>query len=78
MNNNQNKSLEFTLAGNLGNMIGQQALQVAHLQVALKEKNEELTQKDNLIAELKHQVESLQKRGGVNGKRQTGTKHQQN
>ena len=34
---NQNKDLEFTLAGNLGNMIGQQALQVAHLQVALKE-----------------------------------------
>lgn len=78
MNNNQNKSLEFTLAGNLGNMIGQQALQVAHLQVALKEKNEEVKQKDNLIAELKHQVESLQKRGGVNGERQAGTKHQQN
>lgn len=59
-------------------MIGQQALQIAHLQIALKEKNEELTQKDNLIAELKHQVESLQKRGGVNGERQAGTKHQQN
>lgn len=76
--NNQGKNLEYTLAGNLGNMIGQQALQIAHLQIALKEKNEELTQKDNLIAELKHQVESLQKRGGVNGERQAGTKHQQN
>ena len=76
--NNQGKNLEYTLAGNLGNMIGQQALQIAHLQIALKEKNEELTQKDNLIAELKHQVESLQKRGGVNGERQAGTKHQKN
>lgn len=76
--NNQGKNLEYTLAGNLGNMIGQQALQIAHLQIALKEKNEELTQKDDLIAELKHQVESLQKRGGVNGEQQAGTKHQQN
>ena len=76
MNNNQNKSLEFTLAGNLGNMIGQQALQVAHLQVALKEKNEEVKQKDNLIAELKHQIESLQKRGGVDDNRQIRIKHQ--
>ncbi|MCT3533427.1 hypothetical protein [Lactobacillus crispatus] len=76
--NNQGKNLEYTLAGNLGNMIGQQALQIAHLQIALKEKNEELTQKDDLIAELKHQVESLQKRGGVNDERQAGTKHQQN
>lgn len=75
---NQGKDFEYTLAGNLGNMIGQQALQIAHLQIALKEKNEELTQKDNLIAELKHQVESLQKRDGVNGDRQAGTKHQQN
>ena len=78
MNNNQNKRLEFTLAGNLGNMIGQQALQIAHLQVALKQKNEEAKQKDNLIAELKHQIESLQKRGGVDDNRQISTKHQQN
>ncbi|WP_297952690.1 hypothetical protein [uncultured Lactobacillus sp.] len=75
---NQDKDFEYTLAGNLGNMIGQQALQIAHLQIALKRKDEELAQKDNLIAELKHQVESLQKRGGVNGERQAGTKHQQN
>ncbi|MDU6120489.1 MAG: hypothetical protein E6643_02085 [Lactobacillus crispatus] len=76
--NNQGKNLEYTLAGNLGNMIGQQALQIAHLQIALKRKDEEATKKDNLIAELKHQIESLQKRGGVNGERQAGTKHQQN
>ena len=76
--NNQGKNLEYTLSGNLGNMIGQQALQIAHLQIALKRKDEEATQKDNLIAELKHQIESLQKRGGVNGERQAGTKHQQN
>ena len=75
---NQSKDFEYTLAGNLGNMIGQQALQIAHLQVALKEKNEETKQKDNLIAELKHQIESLQKRGGVDDKRQISTKHQQN
>lgn len=75
---NQGKDFEYTLAGNLGNMIGQQALQIAHLQVALKEKNEEVKQKDNLIAELKHQIESLQKRGGVDDKRQISTKHQQN
>lgn len=35
---NQGKDFEYTLAGNLGNMIGQQALQIAHLQIALKKK----------------------------------------
>ena len=75
---NQGKDFEYTLAGNLVIMIGKQSLQVSNLQVSLKEKNEEVKQKDNLIAELKHQIESLQKRGGVDDKRQISTKHQQN
>lgn len=74
---NQDQNIEYVLAGNLSNMIGQQALQVTHLQIALKRKDEELKQKDNLIAELKHQVNSLRGEGGAGDKRSISITGQQ-
>ena len=74
---NQDKDFEYTLAGNLGNMIGQQALQIAHLQVALKQKNDEITNCKAQNAELKHQLEKLRGRDAQHDKRSISITGQQ-
>lgn len=53
--------LALSIAGNMGNMVGQLSLQVANLQI-------ENQQKDNLIAELQNQIAALRKED-ANGKR---------
>ena len=43
MENNQNTEVEYTLAGNMGNTIGQLSLQIANLQVTIRHQNDEIT-----------------------------------
>lgn len=67
--------VEYTVAGNMGNMIAQLSLQVAKLQTVVQQKNAEIENNQNTIVELHHQIDSL--RGGKkSAKRQTNIKHQ--
>lgn len=68
MENNQNSEVEYTLAGNMGNQIGQLSLQVANLQVTVREQNNIITNYKTQNAELKHQLEKLRGRD-TRGKR---------
>lgn len=66
--------VEYAVAGNMGNMIGQLSLQVAKLQTVVRQKNAEIEKSQNTIAELNHQIDGL--RGGdKSGKRQISIKH---
>lgn len=65
-----NSRVEYTVAGNMGNMIAQLSLQVANLQTALQQKNKENDQLRAEAAELKHQIDNLRGREN-NGKRPT-------
>lgn len=69
--------VEYTIAGNMGNMIGQLSLQVAKLQTVVKLKNEEIEKNQNTIAELNHQIDRL-RGGGNSAKRQISAKRKQN
>lgn len=55
-------NVEYTVAGNMGNMIGQLSLQVAKLQTAVQQKNAEIEKNQNTIAELNHQIDGLRKK----------------
>ena len=69
--------IEYTIAGNMGNMIGQLSLQIATLQTAVQQKNAEIEKNQNVIAELNHQIDGL--RGGdSSAKRQISTRCKQN
>lgn len=63
-----NSRVEYTVAGNMGNMIAQLSLQVANLQTALRQKNKENDELRAEAAELKHQIDNLRGRES-NGKR---------
>lgn len=54
--------VEYTVAGNMGNMIAQLSLQVAKLQTVVQQKNTEIENNQNTIAELHHQIDSLRKK----------------
>ena len=67
-----NSRVEYTVAGNMGNMIAQLSLQVANLQTALQQKNKENDKLRAEAAELKHQIDNLRGRES-NGKRPART-----
>ena len=69
MENNQNTEVEYTLAGNMGNTIGQLSLQIANLQVAIRHQNDEITNYKAQNAELQHQLEKLRGRDAQHDKR---------
>lgn len=54
-----NSRVEYTVAGNMGNMIAQLSLQVANLQTTLQQKNKEVDQYKAENAELRHQIDGL-------------------
>ena len=66
---NKNSRVEYTVAGNMGNMIAQLSLQVANLQTTLQQKNKEVDQYKAENAELRHQIDKL--RGENIGTRST-------
>lgn len=70
-----NSRVEYTVAGNMGNMIAQLSLQVANLQTALQQKNKENDQLRAETAELKHQIDNLRGRES-NGKRSARSSNQ--
>ncbi|CDI58605.1 hypothetical protein VKX94_01995 [Lactobacillus helveticus] len=51
--------VEYTVAGNMGNMIGQLSLQIAQLQTVVQQKNAEIEKNQNIIAELQQQIKGL-------------------
>lgn len=56
-----NSRVEYTIAGNMGNMIAQLSLQVANLQTALQQKNEEITKLKAENDKLKIENQALKK-----------------
>lgn len=64
-----NTQVEYTVAGNMGNMIGQLSLQIANLQVTIRHQNDEITNYKAQNAELKHQLEKLRGRDAQHDKR---------
>lgn len=71
-----NSRVEYTVAGNMGNMIAQLSLQVANLQTTLQQKNKEVDQYKAENAELRHQIDGL--RGENIGKRSARPTNKQN
>lgn len=71
-----NSRVEYTVAGNMGNMIAQLSLQVANLQITLQQKNKEVDQYKAENAELRHQIDGL--RGENIGKRPARPTNKQN
>ncbi len=51
--------IEYTVAGNMGNMIAQLSLQIAQLQTVVQQKNAEIEKNQNIIAELQQQIKGL-------------------
>ena len=77
MEKNQNTEVEYTLAGNMGNTIGQLSLQIANLQVTIHHQNDEITNYKAQNAELKHQLEKLRGRDAQHDKRSISITGQQ-
>lgn len=69
---NEQNRLPFTLAGNMGNMIGQLSLQVANLQVLHEDDQKTIQHYKALNAELQNQIDGL-RREKMNGQRQVDT-----